>query len=149
MLIIDRKNIDNEEYELLEQYLKFNNKNLELNLINGYIKVKDCEIYYYKNVENNLYSLINNQISYLINIIEYQKQSKISIEDYDYLLMFIYRSDIVNKFEIGDLDEDGTIKILNIDSQQTGIIYKNIYNMYFYKYQNKSVLFSGTGVAFP
>ncbi len=65
MLIIDRKNIYKKEYKLLEQYLKFNNKNknVELNLINGYIKVKDSEIYYFKNIENNIYSLINNQIT--------------------------------------------------------------------------------------
>lgn len=149
MNIIDRKNIEANEYVLLEQYLKFNNSNLELNLIDGYIKVKDKEIYYYKNAENNIYSLINNQISYLINILEYQQQSKISKIDNDCLTMFVDLSHITETFTIGYLDSDGTIKIFNNDLQLMGHIYKNIYNMYFYKIQNNSILFSGSGVAFP
>lgn len=68
MDIIKSKDITTEEYEQLYQYLKFGNPDIEFNLINGYIKVKDMNIYYYKNIKNDLYSLNNNVISYVFNI---------------------------------------------------------------------------------
>ena len=74
---------------------------------------------------------------------------KISEEDSDYLKMFINLSCIEKMFEIKELDEDGTIKILKINSHKDGYIYKNPYNMYFYNYENNSFLFSGSGVTFP
>jgi len=147
MDIIERITI--EEYILLNEYLKFNNSLYEFNLINGYIKVKDKNIYYYKNVKNNIYSLNNNILSYLINMSEYQEKNKITLEDYDYLIAFIHLSDIITIFEIGELNEDGIIKIKNLKTNTEGYIYKNMLNMYFYNYEKKSVLFSSSGVKFP
>lgn len=160
MNIIESVCLNNEEYEFMFQYINFINKNLNIELINGYICITDennKKMYCYKTIDNEIYLLkdvgkSDKTLTYLLNILDVFEKEDFKYEDASYLLMFIHISDIEKDFKIVNIpkiDEGITeiskIEIEHIETKTKGYIYNTKGGFVFYYWNNRDVLLSSTG----
>jgi hypothetical protein len=163
MNIIERVSLNNEEYKFMFQYINFINKNLNIELIDGYICITDennKKMYCYKTIDNEIYLLkdvgnSDKSLTYLLNILDVFEKENFKYDDASYLLMFIHLSNIEKDFKIFNIpkiDEEITeiikIDIEHIETKTKGYIYNTKGGFVFYHWEDNNILFSSTGGKF-